>query len=214
MKINILYLGFLLALPILFCRAEEENVLQQLLERQDNYQTSFIQNVYHQDGKLHEKSKGRFLFKRGDGFIWEYTDPYHQKIVFDGVNIWSYDVGLEQVTINTFDYKKNSTLLSFFWDVVELDERFFITTVAAAEQSQSLGDKGYLMVPNYDDDNFTKMILYTRNDRISAVVLFNLLRQKTVIEFVNAESPIHLSKKTFNLQIPSTVDVVDLRSIQ
>ena len=62
-------------------------------------QGDFEQALLDADGQLVEKTAGTLEIQRPGRFRWSYTEPYEQWLVADGLNVWSYDVDLEQVTV-------------------------------------------------------------------------------------------------------------------
>ena len=60
---------------------------------------NFEQALIDQDGQVVEKTSGTLEIQRPGQFRWSYVEPYEQWLVADGLNIWSYDVDLAQVTV-------------------------------------------------------------------------------------------------------------------
>ena len=59
----------------------------------------FEQSLVDAEGQVLEVTRGTLEIQRPGRFRWAYTEPYEQWLVADGLNIWSYDVDLEQVTV-------------------------------------------------------------------------------------------------------------------
>ena len=59
----------------------------------------FEQSLIDAEGTIVERTSGMLEIERPTRFRWSYSDPYEQWLVADGVNIWSYDLDLEQVTV-------------------------------------------------------------------------------------------------------------------
>ena len=59
----------------------------------------FEQQLIDADDKVVDKSSGTIEIQKPGRFRWTYLEPYEQILVADGLNIWSYDVDLEQVTV-------------------------------------------------------------------------------------------------------------------
>ena len=62
-------------------------------------QGRFEQSLIDAEGAVIEVSSGTLEIERPTKFRWTYSDPYEQWLVADGLNIWSYDVDLAQVTV-------------------------------------------------------------------------------------------------------------------
>ena len=59
----------------------------------------FEQSLIDVEGDVIERSSGTLEIERPGRFRWAYSDPYEQWLVADGLNVWSYDVDLAQVTV-------------------------------------------------------------------------------------------------------------------
>ncbi len=59
----------------------------------------FEQSLIDAEGQVLEVTKGTLEIQRPGQFRWAYTEPYEQWLIADGLNIWSYDLDLEQVTV-------------------------------------------------------------------------------------------------------------------
>ncbi len=68
------------------------------LESTKNARGSFAQSVVGKSGRKPQQSTGFFAFARPGKFRWSYEKPYQQLLVSDGVNMWSFDPDLNQVT--------------------------------------------------------------------------------------------------------------------
>ncbi|NCF15505.1 MAG: outer membrane lipoprotein carrier protein LolA, partial [Gammaproteobacteria bacterium] len=62
-------------------------------------QGRFEQSLIDAGGEVVERSSGILEIERPGRFRWAYSEPYEQWLVADGLNIWSYDVDLAQVTV-------------------------------------------------------------------------------------------------------------------
>ena len=62
-------------------------------------QSRFEQSLMDADGRILEVSTGTLEIQRPGRFRWAYSEPYEQLLVADGLNVWSYDIDLAQVTV-------------------------------------------------------------------------------------------------------------------
>src|SRR5690242_10909353 len=60
---------------------------------------TFEQQAYDRNGKVVDRSSGRFAFARPGKFRWAYEKPRQQLLVADGTKLWIYDPDLQQVTV-------------------------------------------------------------------------------------------------------------------
>ena len=65
----------------------------------ETFQGGFRQTLLDADGEVLEETSGTLEIRRPGQFRWDNAEPYEQQLVADGLNIWSYDVDLEQVTV-------------------------------------------------------------------------------------------------------------------
>ena len=62
-------------------------------------QGKFEQSLLSAEGEVTDRSFGTLEIERPNRFRWETTEDYETQLVADGLNIWSYDLDLEQVTV-------------------------------------------------------------------------------------------------------------------
>jgi outer membrane lipoprotein carrier protein len=99
-------LAAFLALMVFSAQANGLNDLAQFIQNQKSGQATFKQEVTGvrpTQGKsaVNPKprtSSGTFAFSRPNQFVFNYVEPFEQKIIADGKSLWFYDVDLKQVT--------------------------------------------------------------------------------------------------------------------
>jgi outer membrane lipoprotein carrier protein len=75
-----------------------EQLVNDFIDNVITLQGRFEQSLIDADGIV-ERSSGTLEIERPGRFRWSYFEPYEQWLVADGLNIWSYDVDLAQVTV-------------------------------------------------------------------------------------------------------------------
>jgi outer membrane lipoprotein-sorting protein len=114
----------LLSLSLLFAH----DPLRVLRERYDGILTldaRFRQRIYMPNLKKERELEGRFLYKKGKGFLWKYERPEERLYLFDGSFLWEdyrdrpYVVR-EQVT----EERKRGTFFDLIEDIRRLEEFF------------------------------------------------------------------------------------------
>ena len=103
-KSNTLCLVILLLIAV---QAEAQSAADDLGQRLINdfvnnvitLEGNFEQSLIDAEGTVIDRSSGKLEIERPKRFRWSYADPYEQWLVADGLNIWSYDLDLEQVTV-------------------------------------------------------------------------------------------------------------------
>jgi outer membrane lipoprotein carrier protein len=78
------------------------NELIGLLDKFDTYKADFAQQTFDQSGEELQNLSGEMILQKPDHFYWVSNDPYAQKLVSNGKNIWHYDADLEQVVIQEY----------------------------------------------------------------------------------------------------------------
>ncbi|MGB5353911.1 MAG: outer membrane lipoprotein chaperone LolA, partial [Woeseia sp.] len=114
----------------------------------------FEQSLVDADDNIVEESSGTLEILRPGRFRWSYSEPYEQLLVADGLNVWSYDRDLEQVTVKPQAEVLGSTpalLLGGAGDVLAEFER--------AESFEDRGTTWVRLVPVQEDSGFASVDL-------------------------------------------------------
>jgi len=180
---------------------------QQLIDNFVNNVTTisgrFEQQLVDADDIVVEISTGTVEIQRPGRFRWSYIKPYAQILVADGLNVWSYDVDLEQVTVKSQAKVLGSTpalLLGGAKDV--LDEFDYIG---------SFTDRGTVWVrlrPKNTENGFTKVELGFADDKLTRMLFSDNLEQTTLIALFDVSLNEPIDDERFNFSPPQGVDVV------
>lgn len=163
----------------------------------------FEQQLVDADDIVVETSTGTVEIQRPGRFRWSYTEPYAQILVADGLNVWSYDVDLEQVTVKSQAKVLGSTpalLLGGSKDV--LDEFDYIG---------SFTDRGTVWVrlrPKNTENGFTKVELGFADDKLTRMLFSDNLEQTTLIALFDVSLNEPIDDERFSFSPPQGVDVV------
>lgn len=76
-----------------------EQLVDEFVTDMSTLSSKFEQTLIDANGEVLEVSSGSLMINRPGQFRWAYDQPYEQWLVADGLNIWSYDVDLAQVTV-------------------------------------------------------------------------------------------------------------------
>ncbi len=203
-----LFPGILLILGIVRASsAQGESEGQRLID-------DFINNVHTMSGRFEQqlvdaddividKSSGTIEFQKPGRFRWTYLEPYEQILVADGLNIWSYDVDLEQVTVKAQAKVLASTpalLLGGAQDV--LDDFEYIGSFA---------ERDIVWVrlrPKTTDNGFTKVELGFKEGKLSRMIFGDNLGQTTLIALFDLTVNESIDEQRFSFTPPDGVDVV------
>ncbi len=163
----------------------------------------FDQSLIDAEGAILERNSGTLEIERPTRFRWSYTEPYEQWLVADGVNIWSYDLDLEQVTVKPQAEALANTpalLLGGSEDALEQFD-FGGTTIETVTTWVRLE-------PKDKDSGFNRVELGFIDSELRRMVFFDNLEQKTLIALhdVKVNEPIDSSR--FEFVVPDDVDLV------
>jgi outer membrane lipoprotein carrier protein len=163
----------------------------------------FEQSLIDAEGSIVETTSGTLEIERPTRFRWSYTEPYEQWLVADGVNIWSYDLDLEQVTVKPQAEALASTpalLLGGSEDALGQFE-FGGTTIEEITTWVRLD-------PKDKNSGFNRVELGFIDNELRRMVFFDKLEQTTIVALydVTVNEPIDASR--FEFVVPDDVDLV------
>ncbi len=166
-------------------------------------QGSFEQSLIDADGTVVEVTSGTLEIERPVRFRWSYSEPYEQWLIADGLNVWSYDLDLQQVTVKPQrDALANTpalllggakdALAQFNFGGTTVDE---VTTWVRLE-------------PKDENSGFKRIELGFIDGKLMRMMFFDHLQQTTLIALhgVTINEPIDAER--FEFSAPAGVDVV------
>jgi outer membrane lipoprotein carrier protein len=165
-----------LAGPVAWAQARVDEVGEQLvndfIDNVITLQGRFEQSLIDAEGVVVERSSGTLEIERPGRFRWSYFEPYEQWLVADGLNIWSYDVDLAQVTVKPQAKALANTpalLLGGSEDALSQ----FIFDGSMVEK----GTTWVRMIPVDTKSGFERMELGFMNGQLTRMVFFDNLDQ-------------------------------------
>jgi outer membrane lipoprotein carrier protein len=137
-------------------------------------------------GQLAEKKvyQGTFAFARPNRFRFDYQEPFQQTIVADGENVWLYDQGLNQVTVQPQTQALHNTpiaVVTGITTVQDLEQSFVVQ-----EDGEQDGLDWVLLLPKSELQN-------TQFQRIRIGLTDNTLRILETTDWFNRRSVIRFS---------------------
>ena len=176
--------------------------LQAALKKMDNLTAEFKQTLLDEDKNIVQQSRGTLALQRPGKFAWTYIEPFEQRIVGDGSELWVYDVELEQVTVKPMDagisnapimiLMKQSDVTQEF-DVIEVGQRKFLYWVELKPQASDL--------------EFSSIFIGLEDNNVRAMELQDRFGQSTQIVFENMRVGVVHNPATFKFVPPAGVDV-------
>jgi len=203
-----LFPGVLLILGIVQASfAQQDSAGQQLIDDfVNNVQTMsgrFEQQLVNADDLVVDESSGTIEIQKPGRFRWTYLEPYEQILVADGLNVWSYDVDLEQVTVKAQAEVLASTPALLLGGSQNVLSDF--------EYIGSFEDRGTVWVrlrPLTTDNGFTKVELGFNEGRLGRMIFSDNLGQTTLIAFFDISLNESIDEHRFIFSPPDGVDVV------
>jgi len=172
------------------------------------FRGSFEQSLIDADGHVAENTSGTLEIQRPGQFRWSYVDPYEQWLVADGLNIWSYDVDLAQVTVKPQAEALANTpalLLSGADDALDQFEYqgSYVETITTWVR----------LVPKNTESGFERVELGFIADTLNRMVFYDNLEQTTLVQLyeVTVNEPIDPAR--FKFTVPDDVDVVGVPAV-
>jgi outer membrane lipoprotein carrier protein len=178
-------------------------LVDEFVTEMQTLQGDFEQALIDADGAVVEKTSGRLEIQRPGRFRWAYVEPYEQWLIADGLNIWSYDVDLEQVTVKPQAEALANTpalLLGGSDDALEQFEY---------EGSYVEKDTHWVRLePKNTDSGFLRVELGFMNDTLHRMVFFDNLDQTTLVSLYDVKVNEPIDAGRFEFAVPEDVDLV------
>ena len=188
-------------------RAQEETDGQQLIKNfvNDVHTLSgrFEQQLLDADNIVVDESSGTLEIQKPGRFRWTYLVPYEQVLVADGLNVWSYDVDLEQVTVKAqAEVLASTPALLLGGSQGVLDDFEYIGSFSDRETTW------VRMRPRSDDNGFTRVELGFNDGQIERMIFSDNLGQTTLIALFDLSLNEAMDEHLFRFSPPDSVDVV------
>lgn len=163
----------------------------------------FEQSLVDAEGQILEVTSGTLEIQRPGRFRWAYSEPYEQWLIADGLNIWSYDVDLEQVTVKAqADALANTPALLLGGSEAAMEQFKYEGSVTED------GVTWVKLVPVNTDSGFKRVELAFAEQRLHQMVFFDNLEQTTFVALDNVTVNEPIDAGRFEFVVPDDVDVV------
>ena len=163
----------------------------------------FEQQLVDADNNVVDESSGTIEIRKPGRFRWTYLEPYQQILVADGLNIWSYDVDLEQVTVKAQADVLASTPALLLGGSQQVLEDF--------EYIGSFTDRDTVWVrlrPKSIENGFTSIELGFNDGQLGRMIFVDNLGQTTLIALFDLSLNEDIDDRRFIFSPPENVDVV------
>ncbi|MEJ2274791.1 MAG: outer membrane lipoprotein chaperone LolA [Woeseiaceae bacterium] len=188
--------------------AAGEQLVRDFVDTVETMEARFEQALIDAQGEVVERSSGTLAIARPGKFRWSYAEPYEQELVADGLNIWSYDVDLAQVTVKPqAEALANTPALLLGGDEEALDQfRFDSSTVEN-------GTTWVRMIPLDTSSGFERMELGFVDGRLTRMAFFDNLEQTTLVALEDVVTNEPLDGERFVFTVPDEADLVGVPAV-
>ena len=165
----------------------------------------FEQTLVDADDIVLETSSGTVDIQRPGRFRWAYSEPYEQVLIGDGLNVWSYDVDLAQVTVKPQAMVLSNTPALLLGGPSSVLDDF--------EYIGSFEDRGTIWVrlrPKNSNNGFSKVELGFTDGDLSRMLFSDTLEQTTLIALLDVTMNKPLAENFFDFVPPDNVDLVGI----
>ena len=172
------------------------------------FQGNFEQALLDADGQVIDKTTGTLEIQRPGQFRWSYIEPYEQWLVADGLNVWSYDVDLAQVTVKPQASALANTPALLLGGSANALEQF------TYEESYVEADTTWVrLTPRNTESGFERVELGFRDGTLHRMVFFDNLEQTTLVALSEVSVNLPIDADRFNFVVPEGVDVVGVPAV-
>ena len=166
-------------------------------------EADFTQTVTDKTGRVTQQASGKMAFARPGKFRWDYTAPYEQVIVGDGVKLWLYDADLDQVTVKTLGDVIAGTPAALLAGDNAIDKYFSLK-----DAGEGGGLEWLEATPKNKDTTFERIRMGFKGDVLAQMELYDFFGQRTTLKLSKlARNPSSPASK-FKFTPPKGADVI------
>ena len=195
--------GLTLLCTALAAQADAVDNLRDFVRDVKSGRSAFSQTVTSTDGARKKTSSGQFEFLRPGRFRFNYTKPFEQLIVADGVKVWIYDADLNQASSRKLAQALGATPAALLTGA-SLDTDFVLTPQPAKD-----GLDWALAMPKAKDGPFQSMRVGFKGRELSAVEIVDSFGQRSLLQFSRFEPNVALDAGRFRYTPPAGADVIE-----
>ena len=180
-----------------------DRLVRQFVNDVVTFQGRFEQSLVDANGAVVEVTSGMLRIQRPGRFRWSYTEPYAQELVADGLNVWSYDVDLAQVTVKPQQQALANTPALLLGGSQDALDQF--TNEGNYKEDGMIWVQ---LIPKNTESGFLRVELGFVNDTLDRMVFFDNLEQTTRVALYDVAVNEPIEQEHFEFKIPADVDVV------
>ena len=184
-------------------RADTVDTLREFVRDVKSGRAAFTQVVTSTDGARKKTSSGQFEFQRPNRFRFDYQKPFEQRIVADGVKVWTYDTDLNQASSRRNAQALGSTPAALL-SGGSLDNEFTLSLLPAKD-----GLDWALATPKVKDGAFQSMRVGFKGKELAAVEITDGFGQRSLLSFSRFEANVALDAERFRFTPPAGADILE-----
>ena len=170
----------------------------------NTFEARFGQIVLDESLASIDDGQGTVWIQRPGLFRWSYDAPDPQEIVGDGVNVWIYDIELEQVTVRDQKAALGDTPAIILAGSGKIEDNYIIEDIGTQGRFDWVN-----LIPKQAENSFEEVRVGFEDNRLRLMELVDNLGQKTRISFVDLKENQFIPSSTFHFSAPPDVDVID-----
>ena len=193
----------LLAAACATAQADAVDTLREFVRDVKTGQSTFTQVVTSADGTRKKTSSGDFEFARPNRFRFNYSKPFQQLIVADGVKVWIFDADLNQASSRRIAQAIGSTPAALL-SGASLEPEFMLSPEPSRD-----GLDWALATPRAKDGAFQSMRVGFRGKDLAAVEIVDSFGQRSRLDFQRFTANPPTAAERFRFVPPAGADVIE-----
>ena len=180
-----------------------ETLVRNFITKVITLQGSFDQSLIDADGIVVDVTSGTLEIERPTRFRWSYSEPYEQWLIADGLNVWSYDLDLRQVTVKPQQDALANTPALLLGGAKDALAHFNFGGTTVEEFTTWVR-----LEPKDENSGFNRVELGFIDGELLRMMFFDNLQQTTLVALhdITVNEPIDAER--FEFSVPDGVDVV------
>jgi len=166
-------------------------------------EADFSQTVADKTGRVTQQASGKMAFARPGKFRWDYSAPYEQVIVGDGVKLWLYDVDLEQVTVKSLGDVIAGTPAALLAGDNSIEKYFTLKNAG-----ESGGLEWLEATPKTRDTTFERIRMGFKGDVLAQMELYDFFGQRTTLKLSRFVRNPSIAPSRFKFTPPKSADII------
>ena len=204
--------GLLLGAGVAIAGEEPADVGRALVEsfvtEIETLSSQFEQSLIDAEGAVVEVTTGSLEIQRPGRFRWSYVEPYEQVLIADGLNMWSYDVDLAQVTVKPQAEALSNTPALLLGGSADALEQFDF-----GEAEEADGTTWVVLTPKNTESGFLRVDMGFTDGQLDRMVFYDNLEQTTVVTLFDTTLNAPIAADRFDFEVPDDVDLIGIPAV-